>query len=125
MVGVRFERVDNGVEHVTNECNTTGWRSARKTVGESRQSWLYRISNSICRPFRTLANFSGSPIIREKKFLLIEMPIHIDPCATRSLAISLVEAYQRSCRSIRKFDPSLIPLVIRKITFDPREWTPE
>lgn len=73
---VRFERV--GVEHITNECNTIGWRSARKTVGESRDSSLYRISNSICPPFRTLANFPTFPIILlEEKILLLNIYICI------------------------------------------------
>lgn len=32
-----------GVEHVTNECNTIGWRSAREAVGKPRESAVSNI----------------------------------------------------------------------------------
>lgn len=59
---VRFEGVDIGVEHVTNGCNTTGWRSARKTVGEHCEISLYRISNPTCRPFQAALEFRNFSI---------------------------------------------------------------
>lgn len=35
--------VSSGVEHVTNECNTIGWRSAREAVGKPRESAVSNI----------------------------------------------------------------------------------